>query len=306
MPKSPVGNDMFISSDGCTRKHPLNCPKNKRFIKITGTRIPDVLQFNMFSNMSIAECQKECLKNCSCTAYSNGDSRGDDNGKCLLWYEDLLDLRRYPTYDHLSFHLRLTAEDIAPLSHSKRKRLMMATIPVSLTFLMLIGVLYVLWRKQMYRRGKKPEPKSSTVRELEVPTFEMNTIAKATNQFSDSNKIGEGGFGPVYKGQISTGQKIAVKRLSLDSKQGLNELKNEVILISKLQHRNLVRLLGCCIHGVERMLIYEYMPNKSLNNYIYDCAMRKMQTWIRRFENIIEIARGLLYLHLRFKIANSS
>lgn len=118
--------------------------------------------------------------------------------------------------------------------------------------------------------GKKSEPRSSSMEEIESPTFDMISIAEATNQFSDSNKIGEGGFGPVYKGQIATGQNIAVKRLSLNSKQGLTEFKNEVILISKLQHRNLVRLLGCCIDGEERMLIYEYMPNKSLNNYIYE------------------------------------
>ncbi|XP_027158777.1 G-type lectin S-receptor-like serine/threonine-protein kinase At4g27290 [Coffea eugenioides] len=133
--------------------------------------------------------------------------------------------------------------------------------------------------------------------ELKSPTFDMISIAEATNQFSDSNKIGEGGFGPVYKGQIATGQNIAVKRLSLNSKQGLTEFKNEVSLISKLQHRNLVRLLGCCIHGEERMLIYEYMPNKSLHNYIYDCTTRKELTWMRRFYIIIGIARGLLYLH---------
>ncbi|KAL7188168.1 hypothetical protein ACSBR1_038102 [Camellia fascicularis] len=104
---------------------------------------------------------------------------------------------------------------------------------------------------------------------LELPIFEMITISRATNKFCDPNKIGEGGFGSVYKGLLSTGKEIAVKRLSSSSKQGLNEFKSEVTLIAKLQHRNLVRLLGCCIHGEERMLIYEYMPNGSLDSLIF-------------------------------------
>ncbi|KAF7150714.1 hypothetical protein RHSIM_Rhsim02G0112900 [Rhododendron simsii] len=90
-----------------------------------------------------------------------------------------------------------------------------------------------------------------------LPFFNVVTIAEATSNFSLSNKIGEGGFGPVFKGQLSTGQLIAVKRNSKKSNQGLREFKNEVILIAKLQHWNLVRLLGCCIEGEERMLIYD-------------------------------------------------
>ncbi|KAK6264844.1 hypothetical protein SCA6_020278 [Theobroma cacao] len=105
--------------------------------------------------------------------------------------------------------------------------------------------------------------------DLDLPLFDWLTVASATNDFAFTNKIGEGGFGPVYRGKLQTGQEIAVKRLSKDSGQGLTEFKNEVIFIAKLQHRNLVRLLGCCIYGEERMLIYEYMPNRSLDRYIF-------------------------------------
>ncbi|XP_071934955.1 G-type lectin S-receptor-like serine/threonine-protein kinase At4g27290 isoform X1 [Coffea arabica] len=299
VPKAPEDSNMLVSSHGCIRKYPLNCPQNEGFLRMTGIKIPDTVHFNIYSNMNLDDCQKECLKNCSCTAYSTGDSSGGENGNCLLWYEDLFDLQRHDSFNRLTFHVRVTAEDIESSSHPKKKHLMMVTIPVSVTFPMLIGTLYLVWRKKLYSKvvGRKPEPRSSSMGELKSPTFDMISIAEATNQFSDSNKIGEGGFGPVYKGQIATGQNIAVKRLSLNSKQGLTEFKNEVSLISKLQHRNLVRLLGCCIHGEERMLIYEYMPNKSLHNYIYDCTTRKELTWMRRFYIIIGIARGLLYLH---------
>ena len=85
-----------------------------------------------------------------------------------------------------------------------------------------------------------------------------------------ANKLGEGGFGSVYKGILSNGMAIAVKRLSKYSGQGIKEFKNEVVLISKLQHRNLVRILNCCIQGEEKMLIYEYLPNKSLDFFIFD------------------------------------
>ncbi|KAK1582655.1 hypothetical protein Q3G72_017012 [Acer saccharum] len=118
--------------------------------------------------------------------------------------------------------------------------------------------------------------------DLELPMFELSTIANATDNFSLHNKLGEGGFGPVYKGTLTDGQEIAVKRLSKISGQGLNEFKNEVILIAKLQHRNLVKLLGCCIQEEEKMLIYEFMPNKSLDFFIFD-QKRKMNPKISDF-----------------------
>nr|XP_017226112.1 PREDICTED: putative receptor-like protein kinase At4g00960 [Daucus carota subsp. sativus] len=107
------------------------------------------------------------------------------------------------------------------------------------------------------------------VNSTESLQYEFNTVEVATNHFSDSNKIGEGGFGAVYKGTLQNGQEIAVKRLSLGSNQGQQEFKNEVILVAKLQHRNLVRLLGFCFKGNERLLIYEFVPNASLDHFIF-------------------------------------
>ncbi|KAM3706865.1 hypothetical protein ACJW31_03G183800 [Castanea mollissima] len=127
--------------------------------------------------------------------------------------------------------------------------------------------------------------------------FSYKCIMSATNNFSLENKLGEGGFGLVYKGIFSQGQEIAIKRLSRNSGQGMLEFKNELILISELQHMNLVQLLGFCIHGEERMLVYEYMPNKSLDYFFFDSTKSKMLDWPTRFSIIEGIAQGLLYLH---------
>ncbi|KAF8040356.1 hypothetical protein BT93_B2552 [Corymbia citriodora subsp. variegata] len=132
---------------------------------------------------------------------------------------------------------------------------------------------------------------------IEVPFFDLDIILQATNNLSDENKLGRGGFGPVYKATFPGGQEIAVKRLLSGSGQGLEEFKNEVILIAKLQHRNLVRLVGYCVKGDEKMLLYEYMPNKSLDSFIFDRTRCSLLTWEIRFEIILGIARGMLYLH---------
>uniref|UniRef100_A0A251T934 non-specific serine/threonine protein kinase n=1 Tax=Helianthus annuus TaxID=4232 RepID=A0A251T934_HELAN len=144
--------------------------------------------------------------------------------------------------------------------------------------------------------GHEPENRSGD-EDLELPLFCLSTLLTATNNFSINNKLGEGGFGPVYKGLLEDEQEIAVKRLAKTSTQGLHEFKNEVILISKLQHRNLVKLLGCCIEGTEKMLIYEYMSNKGLDSFIFDKTQSELLDWPTRYHIIIGIARGLLYLH---------
>ncbi|KAL7249458.1 hypothetical protein ACSBR1_011619 [Camellia fascicularis] len=133
--------------------------------------------------------------------------------------------------------------------------------------------------------------------DLELPSFDLAVISNSINNFSIDNKLGEGGFGPVYKGMLEGGQEIAVKRLSKNSSQGIDEFKNEVICIAKLRHRNLVKLLGCCIEGEEKMLIYEYMPNKSLDYFIFDRTRSALLEWPKCFHIINGIARRLLYLH---------
>ncbi|CAL2266833.1 unnamed protein product [Prunus armeniaca] len=127
--------------------------------------------------------------------------------------------------------------------------------------------------------------------------FDLATIRVSTDDFSEANKLGQGGFGSVYRGRLLNGKDIAVKRLSTNSGQGDLEFKNEVLLVAKLQHRNLVTLLGFCLEGNERLLIYEYVPNASLDHIIFDPTKRAQLDWVRRYKIIVGTARGLLYLH---------
>nr|CDM80305.1 unnamed protein product [Triticum aestivum] len=131
----------------------------------------------------------------------------------------------------------------------------------------------------------------------EFTLFEFSKILHATHNFSKENLLGQGGFGPVYKGQLPDGVEIAVKRLASHSGQGFTEFKNEVELIAKLQHNNLVKLIGCCIEGEERLLVYEYLPNKSLDFFIFDVSRTTLVDWNKRCMIIEGIAQGLLYLH---------
>jgi serine/threonine protein kinase len=107
------------------------------------------------------------------------------------------------------------------------------------------------------------------IKDAQLLQLDFDTIRLATNDFSRDNQLGEGGFGAVYKGVLDYGEEIAVKRLSMKSGQGDNEFINEVSLVAKLQHRNLVRLLGFCLQGEERILIYEFFKNTSLDHYIF-------------------------------------
>ncbi|KAJ9563147.1 hypothetical protein OSB04_008307 [Centaurea solstitialis] len=132
---------------------------------------------------------------------------------------------------------------------------------------------------------------------VDLHVFDLMTIVAATDNFSPSSKLGEGGFGSVYKGKLANGQEIAIKRLSQSSGQGMQEFKNEVTLIAKLQHKNLVRLFGYCSSKNEQMLVYEYLPNKGLDSFIFDQEKGSLLDWKKRFQIIRGIVRGLLYLH---------
>ncbi|KAL5659097.1 hypothetical protein ACJX0J_032260, partial [Zea mays] len=136
----------------------------------------------------------------------------------------------------------------------------------------------------------------------EFTLYDFAELAAATGGFSDENLLGRGGFGPVYKGKLPDGAEIAVKRLAAHSGQGLEEFKNEIQLIAKLQHTNLVRLVGCCVQEEEKLLVYEYMPNRSLNCFIFDQQRGPLLDWEKRRRIIEGVAQGLLYLHKHSRV----
>ncbi|XP_010432767.1 PREDICTED: cysteine-rich receptor-like protein kinase 36 [Camelina sativa] len=160
-----------------------------------------------------------------------------------------------------------------------------------------VFVAFVLAYHRMRRRIYAEINKNSDSDGQSMLSFDLGMILIATDEFSPENKLGQGGFGSVYKGILPSGQDIAVKRLARGSGQGELEFKNEVLLLTRLQHRNLVKLLGFCNEGNEEILVYEHVPNSSLDHFIFDEDKRWLLTWDVRYRIIEGVARGLLYLH---------
>ncbi|XP_068487671.1 cysteine-rich receptor-like protein kinase 10 isoform X2 [Phaseolus vulgaris] len=170
-------------------------------------------------------------------------------------------------------------------------------VPTVIVVLVLLIVISRYLRRKARKNLLAEDGDDDEIEMVESLQFNLSTIQVATSNFSDSNKLGEGGFGSVYQGKLSNGQVIAVKRLSRNSGQGDLEFKNEVLLLAKLQHRNLVRLLGFSLQGREKLLVYEFVPNKSLDYFIFDPTEKAQLDWDTRYKIIKGIARGLLYLH---------
>nr|XP_043631540.1 putative receptor-like protein kinase At4g00960 isoform X2 [Erigeron canadensis] len=291
-------------TDGCVRRTPLNCNNGQsddRFMNYSNVKLPDTQSswFNM--SMNLEECRTHCLKNCSCTAYANIES----SGGCLIWVTGLMDIRVYPEGSGAGrdlFVRMASSEVIGTVKRGANIKLMLLIIfPVVLVIASISAWCLYAWikrkRAQFIEEGGLWNTSLRHDEAMELPLLSFTTIANATASFSLDNKLGEGGFGTVYKGRLEEGIEIAVKRLSQTSSQGVNEFKNEVICVSKLQHRNLVKLLGCCIKGNERLLVYEYMQNRSLDLFIFDERKSMLLDWTKRFNIIMGIARGLVYLH---------
>ncbi|KAM0924493.1 hypothetical protein ACQ4PT_004834 [Festuca glaucescens] len=167
----------------------------------------------------------------------------------------------------------------------------------------LVGCFFFSRRRGPVTEEKQPysiySAKGEDVETVDSMMIDISTLRAATGDFADSNKLGEGGFGAVYKGTLPDGEEIAVKRMSMSSTQGVEELKNELALVAKLSHKNLVRLIGFCLEQQERLLVYEFVPNRSLDLILFaeDGAKREQLDWVKRYKIIDGIARGLQYLH---------
>ncbi|KAJ9168969.1 hypothetical protein P3X46_020441 [Hevea brasiliensis] len=320
-PKNPQAWNLRDGSGGCFRKTNLQCT-NDKFLHLRNMKLPESSTSFVDNNMNLKDCELLCLRNCSCTAYANSNISSGGTG-CVIWVDGLLDMRQYAEGGQ-DLYVRLAASEIG---NGRSVGALIIGIAVGIAVLLLGIVGCFVWKRKrllseckeenaIHERSqnfllnevvissKKDFSGEKDKDELELPLFDFATITTATHNFSSENMLGQGGFGCVYKGRLVEGQEVAVKRLSKTSGQGIEEFKNEVRLIARLQHRNLVRLLGCCIEMDEKMLIYEYMEHRSLDSVLFNKAKSSLLSWPRRFNIVCGIARGLLYLHQdsRFRI----
>uniref|UniRef100_A0ACD5UUZ1 Uncharacterized protein n=1 Tax=Avena sativa TaxID=4498 RepID=A0ACD5UUZ1_AVESA len=302
-------------SRGCVRKEALRCHSD-HFLTLTGMKVPD--KFVYVRNRSFKECTAECERNCACTAYAYANLSSilatGGPSRCLVWTDELVDSEMSGALGG-NLYLRLAGSPVNNKKTgvtSKRKNnksgvgmVLKIVLPV-ISFLLILTCIYLVLickPRGIQLNKKRPAMGHLTTSQevwdqnLEFRSIRFKDIAAATNCFDDTNILGKGGFGKVYKGTLEDGKEVAVKRLVKGSEQGIEHFRNEVVLIAKLQHKNLVRLLGCYIHEDEKLLIYEYLPNKSLDKFLFDIARKSMLDWPRRFNIIKGVARGLLYLH---------
>ncbi|KAK1375207.1 Receptor-like serine/threonine-protein kinase [Heracleum sosnowskyi] len=288
-------------SGGCIRKKALKCDQNDTtsdgFLQVEGVKLPDFADI-LVSETNLDGCEDKCTNNCSCSAYAYVVGIG-----CMVYGGELIDIEHLEGGNTL--YVRVSNSELG----GKKSVSSAAIIAIAVVGTIIIGIILwafwrfrekikVSWKKQgtslLTATGRSQELSAEFlgVDELSaegkqgtgphLPLFSFTFVELATDYFAIQNKLGQGGFGPVYKGILPGGQEVAVKRLSKRSGQGLEEFKTEVILIAKLQHRNLVRLLGCCIEGEEKLLVYEYMPNKSLDSFLFDARQRSQLNWSRR------------------------
>ncbi|XP_048422234.1 G-type lectin S-receptor-like serine/threonine-protein kinase At1g61500 isoform X2 [Pyrus x bretschneideri] len=195
------------------------------------------------------------------------------------------------------------AVPLPPAKDKGKAIILVAILPVC--FIGVLGAIVFGWCQMKAKQKGHSKLTRDTLQEYiggkhdlsGLQIYDFDSILVATDNFSIANKLGQGGFGPVYRGKLAEGKEIAVKRLSSNSGQGVVEFRNEMLLISNLQHKNLVRIMGCCVKEDEKLLIYEFMPNKSLDTFLFDLTRRAVLDWGTRFNIIQGVANGLVYLH---------
>ncbi|MQL77249.1 hypothetical protein Taro_009657 [Colocasia esculenta] len=268
------GPTIAQGANRCVRETTLSCGSGDTFLRMLQVKLPEMDNATVDMDMSLQGCREKCARDCSCAAFASADVREGGRG-CITWSGALMDMRNISANSQ-EFYLRVPASDTDSVAGDpgKRSKQLAIVASVSVTsgvfFLVLCGFCMRKLMSKSKTGGTWKNDKSKLVDGedgTELPLFDIETIISATHNFND--KIGEGGFGVVYKGVLESGKQIAVKRLSSTSLQGIHEFMNEVKLIAKLQHKNLIRLLGCCTHRNEKILIFDYMQKKSLDLFIF-------------------------------------
>ncbi|KAL7217551.1 hypothetical protein ACSBR2_010917 [Camellia fascicularis] len=183
-----------------------------------------------------------------------------------------------------------------PTSKNKTGLIVGIVVPVAVVTFLSAFMLYCFVQRRKRAHRNEEEELLAIDASARPCTFSYAELRAATEDFNPTNKLGEGGFGPVYKGTLNDGRVVAVKQLSVASHQGKGQFVTEIATISAVQHRNLVKLYGCCIEGDKRLLVYEYLENKSLDQALFGKKTLYLN-WPTRFDICLGVARGLSYLH---------
>ncbi|KAM0014802.1 putative protein kinase RLK-Pelle-DLSV family [Helianthus debilis subsp. tardiflorus] len=257
------------------------------------------------SNQSVyvlAQCWKT-LSPSSCRACLENASLSIS--KCLPWSEGrVLNTGCFMRYSDTNFLNPLPVSSSS--SNKGRTVAIISSVVISVVVLTVALMIIIYIKNRRYitrkRRGSYDAEKLAKILNDSSLNFKYSTVEKATGYWNESNKLGQGGFGTVYKGVLPDGREIAVKRLYFNNKFRAADFYNEVNMISSVEHKNLVRLLGCSCSGPESILVYEYLPNMSLDRFIFNEIKGREIGWEKRFQIIIGIAEGLVYLHENPKI----
>eukprot|EP01018_Ginkgo_biloba_P008801 Gb_08281 [translate_table: standard] len=237
---------------------------------------------------------KECLQNASAAILSCSPSLEGRalNAGCYM---------RYATHPFSPHQTSQAAPSTLLGSKHSKLPIILGTIAAAVVVVVGLGL---LWKNKAIGRFNHKLIFHQNEAQYKFPAifnsklnFRYRILQIATENFDPTNKLGEGGFGSVYKGVLTDGREIAVKRLCFNRGRGVGEFFNEVNLINSVKHKNLVKLLGCSVKGPERLLVYEYVANKSLDQFLFDPNKNRLLDWPRRFDIILGTARGLAYLH---------
>ncbi|XVE85116.1 hypothetical protein DITRI_Ditri17bG0066000 [Diplodiscus trichospermus] len=258
----------------------------KAQVAVSGTNETAYALVNCWRTLNQSSC-RACLENASasmlgCLPWSEG--RALHTG-CFLRYSDRDFLNKEPGN-----------------GISRGTIIIIVVSVVSSLFVLAIGAAIgvYIWKQryiQKKRRGSNDAEKWVKLLHDSNLNFKYSTLEKATGAFNDENKLGQGGFGTVYKGVLPDGREIAVKRLFFNNRHRAADFYNEVNIISSVEHKNLVRLLGCSCSGPESLLVYEFLANMSLDRFIFDPNRGQELNWEKRYKIIIGTVEGLVYLH---------
>ncbi|XP_049402710.1 cysteine-rich receptor-like protein kinase 2 isoform X3 [Solanum stenotomum] len=244
----------------------------------------------------LADCWKTLSAN-SCSACLQNASASMLG--CLPWSEGrALYTGCFMRYSDTNFLNAITTNG----GSSSRGKVVVTIIVVSSVVVLGVGAFidFGVWKNKLIQKKRKgandAEKLVKILHDISL-NFKYSTLDKATGSFDEANKLGQGGFGTVYKGVLADGREIAVKRLFFNNKHRVADFYNEVNIVSSIEHKNLIRLLGCSCSGPESLLVYEFLPNQSLDRFIFDPIKGKALNWEKRFEIIIGTAEGLVYLH---------